>query len=141
MSMGTLVDTNVLSESARAKPDGGVLAWMDEQRIGSLYLSVITIGEVAAGIAGAGDDVLRARLTRWLEFDVRRAFLGRILVVDERIAQAWGTIHAGNRKQPVNVSDELIAATAHVNGLTVATRNIRDFERCGVPTFNPWEFE
>lgn len=135
------MDTNVLSEMKRVTPDRHVLAWMAQRPTCTSFVSVITIGEIWSGIGGAGDDVYRARLLRWLEVDLRLAFEGRILAVDEPVAQAWGTIHAGNQKQPINTTDELIAATAQANGLTVATRNIRDFERCGVPTFNPWEFE
>jgi predicted nucleic acid-binding protein len=141
MRPGILMDTNVLSEMKRLEPDRHVLAWMAQRPTGTSFMSVITIGEIWSGIGGAADDVYRARLLRWLEVDLRLAFEGRILAVDERVARAWGAIHTDNRKQPVNVTDELIAATAQANGLTVATRNIRDFERCGVPTFNPWEFE
>ncbi len=141
MNYGVLIDTNVLSEAHRPEPDYRVRSWFGGQHTASTYMSVITVGEIWNGIAKARDEVFKARLTHWIEVDLQLAFRGRILAVDEGVARIWGQMHAANRSQPVNVSDELIAATAVANGLTVATRNIRDFERCGVPTINPWEFE
>ena len=141
MMRGFLLDTKVISELQRPSPNASVVAWLHSLSLVATHLSAVTIGELWGGVARASNDVFRARLTRWIEVDVRRAYRGRVLPIDERVARIWGEIHAANRAQPVNVIDEMIAATAAANGLTVATRNIRDFERCGVSVINPWEFE
>lgn len=136
--MSFLLDTNVVSEIRRGR-DRHVRAWADAADDAELYLSVLTLGEIRNGI-----DRLRNRdadqadvFTRWLS-ELRTRFTGRILPVDARVADQWGRLNAVASR---NTVDSLIAATAHVHDLTVATRNTKDFKGCDVPLLNPWEYE
>jgi len=135
-----LLDTNVISEPNRAKPDRRVLAWLGRTPEHSLYISALTLGEIRFGIERMVEPGMRVSLEQWLEHEVRPAFFDRILPVDERVAEAWGALTGSLRSRGVVVPpvDGLIAATALVHGLTVVTRNERDFEAAGVAVFNPW---
>ena len=135
-----VLDTNVVSELRRirlGKADGHVANWADSVDAGDLYLSVITIQELEIGVLLAErrdpsqGEVLRA----WLNGHVLPAFTGRILAVDTVVAQRSARLHVPN---PRPVRDGLIAATALVHGMVVATRNVADFEPMGVATLNPW---
>jgi toxin FitB len=136
-----LLDTNVVSETVRLRPDPRVTEWIARQPNSALFLSVLTIGELRRGFTIAPDPERRARLERWLENDVLRWFEGRILPVTQVIAQRWGVIDGTCqlRGTTANTADGLIAATALEHGLTVATRNVKDFSLFGVPFLNPWE--
>lgn len=129
-----LLDTVVVSEFRKARPAPRPVAWLREQREEDLFLSVITLGEIERGISRASDPEFRQRLERWLEDTVRR-FADRLLDVTPAIARRWGRWSAehGNAS-----ADLMIAATADVHGLTVATRNVSDFERFGVRVVDPW---
>lgn len=124
----------VVSELRKARPSARVTAWLREHREGDLYLSVVTLGEIERGIAKAPDDVFRARLRAWLE-DTMCRFSDRVLDVTPAIARRWGLSSAELGHEG---SDLFIAATAYVHGLTVATRNVRHFQRTGVATVNPF---
>ncbi len=139
--MSFLLDTAVVSELVRKSPSAGVLKWIDGQDEASLYLSVLTIGELEKGVAGLPASARRTRLQSWVRRDLAERFGGRLLPVDARTAARWGSIagESGKRGRPLPVIDCLIAATALVHGLTVATRNIADFERCGAACVNPWD--
>jgi hypothetical protein len=135
-----LIDTNVLSELARNEPSEAVAAWMKRQDLGAIYLSVITLAEITRGLTVARDPVRRRRLEAWLA-DVKAAFARRILPVDAPTAELGGQIEgrcqlAGRPAEPF---DTLIAATAQAHGLTLVTRNVKDFEVWGGPVFNPWD--
>jgi predicted nucleic acid-binding protein len=131
-----LVDTNVLSELPRPRPNGNVVAWFGAQE--TIHVSVVTLEELAFGIARASP-AARSRLGRWLD-----AFLDAkpiVLDVTAPIARASGELRAAReaRGRRVAQADMLIAATALTHGLTLATRNGRDFEGCGVSVVDPFE--
>lgn len=136
--MSYLVDTNVLSELRKgARTDPNVRAWFDEVDEEEIFLSVLVIGEVRRGIENVRRrDAGRAHaLDRWLR-RVVRAHGDRILPVTSEIAEAWGPL---NVPDPLPVIDSLLGATALVHGLTVATRNVADVARTGVPVVNPFD--
>jgi predicted nucleic acid-binding protein len=133
-----LLDTCVISELVKAKPAARVVAWIDAQREADLYLSVITIGEIEEGVATLPDGEKRAQLLTWVRRSLPDRFAGRLLAVDLPVAVAWGE-RRGSSRQTLPVVDGLIAATAQVHRLTVATRNVADFRRFGAPVTNPWE--
>jgi predicted nucleic acid-binding protein len=114
-----------------------VLAWYKARKDDELFISVLTVGEIRRGIAARRrrDAAAADRLERWLA--AQRAFFGdRVLPVDEAVAECWGRL---NPAMTFPVVDGLLAATAVVHGLTVATRNARDFRLAGVDLVNPWD--
>jgi toxin FitB len=137
---GFLLDTNVLSELIKPKPDGNVLRWIEETDESILFLSVLTLGEIRNGIARLGHGARRAKLESWLQADLRTRFQGRLLPINEAIADRWGTIsaRAAAKGKPVPVVDGLIAATALHHNLTLVTRDSSDVAGTGVGTVNPW---
>ena len=135
-----VLDTNVLSELRKirsGKADVRVADWADSVDAGDLYLSVITIQELEIGVllAERRDPLQGAVLRAWLNGHVLPAFTGRILAVDTVVAQRSARLHVPD---PRLVRDGLIAATALVHGMVVATRNVADFEPMGVSALNPW---
>ena len=130
-----MVDTNVVSEARRGSPEAA--NWLRAVDPASVYLSVITLGEIMRGVAlrYKSDPQAAAPLAIWLE-TLRRAHAGRILPVSDRIAMEWGRIAA---LRPRGDADGLIAATAIVHGLAIVTRNVKDFEDVGVALINPWD--
>jgi toxin FitB len=136
-----LLDTCLLSELLRKEPRSSVVAWLKGQSEQELYVSVLTLGELRKGIAKLASDVRRRELESWVDRDLKGRFGARLLGVDEGIATAWGSLcgEAERRGQPLPVIDSLLAATAQVRQLVVATRNVDDFERCGATVVNPWE--
>lgn len=138
--MSHLLDTSVISELVKKSPHLPVLKWIGEQDEASLYLSVVTIGELEKGIARLPASARKAKLQSWVRRDLVERFGERLLAVDLQAATRWGTYSGESEKrgQPLPVIDSLIAATASVHGLAVATRNVEDFERCGVACVNPW---
>ncbi len=139
--MSYLLDTSVISELVRKSPHLPVLKWIGEQDEASLYLSVVTIGELEKGVARLPASARKARLQSWVRRDLVERFGERLLAVDLQAATRWGTYSGESEKrgQPLPVIDSLIAATASVHGLVVVTRNVEDFERCGVACVNPWD--
>lgn len=136
--MSFLVDTNVLSELRKQRADARVVAWAEMRPRQSLYLSVLSLGEIRKGVEGVADPAFRHRLTDWLEVDLRNYFVGRLLSIDEQVADRWGRIQASaGRSLPA--IDGLLAATALHHDLTLVTRNIKDFAGLGVQLVNPWE--
>jgi len=140
---GALLDTCLVSELVKPRPDPGVVAWLAEQEEERLFLSAITLGELHKGVARLPDSARRDRLARWLEHDLTRRFEGRILAFDADVAEAWGRIHGAAARQGLTLPllDSQIAATAQVHGLLVVTRNTPDLERCGAEVVNPWSHE
>lgn len=143
---GFLLDTNIPSETVKVRPDPRVTAWISAQPNSTVFISAITIGELRRGFVTLppSEAQRRKRLEQWLERDVMLWFDGRILPVTKEIADRWGAIDGTCqlRGTPANTADGLIAATALQHGLTVATRNVKDFVRFaafGVQIFNPWE--
>ena len=135
--MSYLLDTNVLSELRRKTPDAGVVEWFSGRPASTLYLSVLTLGELRKGIEGVLDAKRRMALTDWLETDLPSFFAGRILPVDEPVADRWGRLVAAAGR-PLPAIDSLLGATAAQHGLSMVTRNERDFVGLGLDVINPW---
>lgn len=136
-----LVDTNIPSELTGEKPDARVVAFLANAGKSSVFLSVMTIGEICKGIAALPASPKRTGFETWLNIDVRSWFAGRTLPVTEVIAERWGylAIAAKQRGQTSAVVDGLIAAMALQHDLTLVTRNVRDLSGLGVTLLNPWE--
>lgn len=132
--MNYLLDTCVVSEARRRSAPA--VEWLSAADPASLFLSVITIGEIAKGIAvrERTDPVAAAALGRWIG-GLRRAYSDRILPVDDVIATVWGQMMA---RRTLPVLDGLIAATARAHNLTLVTRNVADFADTGIELTNPW---
>lgn len=130
-----LLDTNVVSELRRQRPHGAVLAWLESLADAQLHVSAVTLGEIQAGIeltreqdAGKADEI-----EAWLEL-VAGAY--NVLPMDAAAFRAWARLM--HRKSDTLYEDAMIAATAKVHGLTVATRNVADFNALGLEVFNPF---
>lgn len=137
---GWLLDTNVVSELRKKRPDSRVKAWSDVQSADSLFLSSVTLAEIRYGIERQPDPKFRNELARWLDHRLRPWFAGRILPVDEEVILEWRRMVARGRESSITFSqpDLFIAATAYVHSLVVCTRNAEDFRKTDVPVFNPW---
>lgn len=137
--MSYLLDTNIISELRKPKrrADPGVRAWVADRAVSDLHLSVITVLEVEVGIARMArrDPVQSERLQAWLDNELLDAFARRILAVDVSVARCAARLHVPD---PRPERDALIAATAVVHGLTVVTRNVKDFDSPGITVVNPW---
>lgn len=139
--MSWLLDTCVVSELVKPKPHKGVVSWMQDCDEAHVFLSVITLGELEKGIARVGDATRRSKLQKWVRRDVAERFQGRILAIDTPVATRWGALVGESESRGVSlpVIDSLIAAASLVHELTVVTRNVDDFTRCGARCLNPWE--
>ncbi len=135
--MSYLLDTNVLSELCRKTPDAGVVEWFSRRPASTLYLSVLTLGELRKGIEGVAEAERRMALTDWLETDLPGFFAGRILPIDVQVADRWGRLVAAAGR-PLPAIDSLLGATAAQHGLSMVTRNARDFADLGLDVINPW---
>ena len=136
--MSYLVDTNVLSEAAKPKPDARVMAWLRDNE-SELYVSTITIGELRRGIERLPDGPRKTKLRHWLQ-SLCDCMKGRILAFSMGSAHVWGQLKAkwDNAGLVVPTLDSQIAAIAQKHGLTVVTRNTRDFVKIGVKMLNPF---
>lgn len=135
--MSYLIDTNVLSELRRRQPNAHVTQWMSERPANTLYLSVLTLGELRKGVEGLADERRKRRLLDWLEVELPAYFGGRIVSVDAAVADRWGRLLAQARR-PVPAIDSLLAATALARGLTLVTRNLKDFHYPDLQVLDPW---
>ncbi len=136
-----LLDTNVVSEVMKTRPAEAVVAWLNGQDSEKLHISAITIGEIAYGLRILPDGKRRSGLRERFERFVTLAFDQRVLAYDESAARIYGDL-MGDRKElglPMSVPDGQIAAIARLNHLAVATRNVLDFEHCGIDVLNPFE--
>jgi len=131
-----LLDTNVVSELRRKKPHPAVVEWLDRVADADLHLAAVTIGEIQAGIESTRDQdaAKAAEIEAWLE-KVADAY--NVLPMDVRAFRCWARLM--HRRSDQLIEDAMIAAVAIVNGLTVVTRNVRDFRPFGVKTLNPFE--
>ena len=138
---GYLLDTNVISELNRLRPEPKVISWLQATSEELLYLSVLTIGEIRKGIDSLPQSNKRTLLESWLGNDLLLRFSGRILEVSLEIAERWGSISAQAKMAgaPDAVIGGLMAATAMHHNLTLVTRNTRDVRFAGLNTLNPWE--
>lgn len=135
--MSYLVDTNVISELRRKRPDPNVADWFTKRSASSLFLSVLTLGEIRKGIEKYTDPERRLLLVDWLEHDLPAYFGERILPIDGAIADRWGRVQV-EAGRPLPVIDSLLAATAHRHRLKMVTRNVDDFVGLSVDVINPW---
>jgi toxin FitB len=138
--MNFLLDTNVISEPMKARPNAAVLAWLGGVDEDSVFLSVVTITELRYGIERLATGRRRDRLDGWLRKDLFSRFGARILPVDLEIANACGRVVARSESlgRPMEPRDAFIAATAEVHGLTLVTRNASDFELTVKNIVTPW---
>jgi toxin FitB len=135
-----LLDTNVVSEWAKPRPDIGVVTWLakaDEDRV---FISVVTLAELRHAIERMPAGARRERLDVWLSEQVPARFETRILPVDAEAANSWGRVMARGQVagRPVGTMDAFIAATAECHDLTLVTRNVSDFDALGIRLINPW---
>ena len=114
-----------------------MVEWFSGRPASTLYLSVLTLGELRKGIEGVSDAKRRMALTDWLETDLPAFFAGRVLAVDTSVADRWGRLLSAAGR-PLPAVDSLLAATAAQNGLRMVTRNTRDFAGLGLDVINPW---
>ena len=138
--MNYLLDTNVLSEVQRPKPDEHVLAWLDQVDEDRTYLSVISFGEIARGVAQLEDGRRKLALQNWLDIDLPGRFGSRLLQVDRETALIWGRLIAEAKRagRVLPVMDGWIAACAVRHGFALVTRNTRDFIGLELELLNPW---
>ncbi|HYF97667.1 MAG TPA: type II toxin-antitoxin system VapC family toxin [Coxiellaceae bacterium] len=127
--MNYLLDTNIISELTKPKPNENLKHWLKEQNNDNLYLSVITLGELQQGIKGISG-TKRSYLEHWLEIEVREWFEGKIICIDEKVMDAWSTlvVESKNSGRVIAAMDSLIAATAIAYKLQLVTRNEKDFK-------------
>jgi toxin FitB len=137
---GFLLDTNVISELMKPRPNRRVAAWIERTPEQLLHLSVISIGEIRKGIDLLDLEAKRAALQSWLDHDLRVRFSDRLLVFDDGVAERWGQLEAAARRRRLTLPtvDAQLAATALHHGLTFVTRNTGDIKSTGVPAFDPW---
>lgn len=135
--MSYLIDTNVLLELRRKVPDPAVVRWFSQRPAGTLYLSVLTLGELRKGIEALADTPRRLVLLDWLETELTAFFSGRVLPIDAAIADRWGRM-AAIAGRPLPAIDSLLAASAAHHGLILVTRNLRDVQGLGVQVLDPW---
>lgn len=136
--MSYLLDTNVISELVRPKPDKTVLAWFGKVPDDALYLSTLSLGEIRKGVEQLADSSRREKLRLWLEHDLREWFGPRILPVGPEVADRWGRLLA-QANRPIPSIDSLLAATALHYELRLVSRNVKDFGYSGLEVINPWE--
>jgi predicted nucleic acid-binding protein len=135
-----LLDTNVVSEWVKPRPNAGVVAWLADADEDRVFISVVSLAELRYGIERLAAGKRRARLEAWLRNELPLRFEGRVLSVDGAVAEAWGKLVAGREAagRPVGVMDAFIAATAEIHGLTLVTRNLADFKSSVGDMVNPW---
>lgn len=137
---GWLLDTNVLSELRRKRPDKKVVAFVAAQSLDSLFVSSVTFAEIRFGIELVTDAAKRADLSHWLNHTLRPMFIRRVLDVSEDVMLTWRLMVEQGRKSGHTYSqpDLIIAAIARRHGLTVVTRDTAEYDRAKVDVFDPW---
>ncbi len=139
--MAWLVDTNILSDARKPRPHAKIINFFRKHKTSELYVSIATFAEIRFGIELLDDHARQVMLIDWLTLKLRPMFDGRVLPVTEDVLLRWRLLMEQGRKSGHTYSqiDLIIAATALHHGLTVVTRDRSDFDRAGVPVFNPWE--
>ena len=137
---GWLLDTNILSELRRPKPERKVLAFVAAQPLELLYISTVTLAEMRFGIELLPDIARRSELSQWLAHKVRPMFEQRVLAITEDIMFKWRLLVEEGRKVGHTFSqpDLIIAATGQHHGLTIVSRDTADYVKAQVAVFNPW---
>ncbi len=138
---GFLLDTNIISELVKPRPEPAVVRWVEEIDENLMYLSVLTLGEIRKCVAALPHAARRMQLEAWVESDLRLRFSKRILSIDEAVADRWGVLAGQAQKdgRGLPVIDGLLAATAIHHNLTLVTRKTSDLATTGAMLFNPWE--
>lgn len=137
--MNFLLDTNAVSEWVKPRPNVGLIRWMESADEDRIFLSVISLAELRYGVERMPGGARRSRLEEWLREQLPLRFEGRILSVDQNVAEAWGRTVSRSEAlgRPMSVMDAFLSATAEAHRLTLVTRNVSDF-----PTLkaivNPW---
>lgn len=141
MTLRYLLDTCVISEFARPRPERKVVDWLNAIENDLVFLSAVTIGEVEFGICDLPPSNRRTELDAWLNIDLANRFAGRVLPLDADTFVTWARLAAEQRRQgtPLGVMDSLIAATASHHKMVLVTRNVSDFAVAGLRLLNPWE--
>ena len=138
--MTFLLDTNVVSEWVKPRPNAGLAQWLSDVNEDEVFLSVVTFAELRFGVERLASGARRTRLDEWLRIELPVRFEQRILLVDGAVADEWGRMVArgAGRGRPIGAMDALVASTAQVHGLTLVTRNAKDFEGAVKSVLNPW---
>jgi toxin FitB len=135
-----LLDTNVVSEWGKPRPNPGVIEWLASADEDRLFLSVATLAVLRYGVERLPAGRKSAQLQEWLETELRSRFEGRVVAIDEAVAALWGKLlaKADAVGRPLGAMDGFLAATAAAHQMTLVTRNEMDFAGAGIKTFNPW---
>lgn len=137
--MKYLLDTNILSELKKPKPEKKVIKFIDSINVNNCYISSITIGEIQKGISSCKDSLKQKNLEQWLEHFILEECKDQILNLDAKVMRIWGKLVV-NANKNLSVMDSLIAAIAISNDLILVTRNVKDFDRVkGLRIVNPWD--
>ena len=141
--MSFLLDTNVVSEWTKSRPNAGVITWLAEADEDRVFVSVVTFAELRHGIERLSAGKRKFRLDEWLRDELPLRFEGRVLPIDRAVADVWGNVVASceHKGRPMTAMDAFIAATAEVHELTLVTRNASDFEMSVKSVINPWTRE
>jgi predicted nucleic acid-binding protein len=139
--MSFLLDTNVVAEWVKPRPEPQVVSWLaavDEDRV---FLSVVSLAEIRRGIEAMELGRRRERLATWLTDELPARFEGRVLDVDSHVAHNWGVVTVRSQKAGIVIGamDAFFAATAQTHGLTLVTRDIGDFKAAGIELYDPWQ--
>lgn len=137
--MKYLVDTNVMSELMRQKPNDKVIKWFSHVQSESLFISVLTLGELRKGVNKLSKSSRKARLENWLSHEIPVWFEDRIISIDLEVAECWGKL-LGDIDRTIPAIDSLLAATAIHFDMQIVSRNEKDFHDLEVMTFNPWNY-
>jgi toxin FitB len=135
-----LLDTNVISEWVKPRPDPKVARWLAEADEDGLWLSAVTFAEIRLGVEEMAPGKRREALSLWLRKDLPERFYGRIIAMGLGVCEAWGVVMARAKKSGITLGamDGFFAATAQVRGLTFVTRNTKHFDKLGIQLLNPW---
>jgi predicted nucleic acid-binding protein len=139
--MSLLLDTNVLSEVTKPRPNEDVLTWLHELDEDRTFISIVSIAEIRRGIALMEKGRKQEALDKWLTDDLPQRFENRIIPVEGLVARAWGDLMALAKRSGRGLAsmDGMIAATAVAHQLSLATRNTKDFEGLGINIIDPWK--
>lgn len=136
--MSYLIDTCALSELVSARPSKNVISWIESVPQESLFVSVLSIGEIRRGVEKLAHGRRHSQILNWLEHELPQWFGDRMLAIDVQIADEWGRLQS-RVERTLPAIDSLIAATSLFHRLTVVTRNVKDFELPEIEVLNPWD--